>query len=153
MSRSSAQQWRRSSPARKISRVGRFDLGTGVALGFGVLASGCPHRGSGPGGGGPAGFAITYPDAAHATAKVGKRFYAKPEGRCNYDDGREARWTTTGVGVVSGELPPGLTLEDGVIGGVPTKPGDYQARIELRGVMCAGKSYESQTVDIGISVK
>ena len=122
---------------------------------FGLLASstGCPHRGSGAAGGGPAGFAITYPDAAHATATKGKHFDAKPEGRCNYDDGREARWTTTGASVVSGELPPGLTLEDGVIGGVPTKAGDYQARIELRGVMCAGKSYDVQTVDIGISVK
>jgi hypothetical protein len=135
--------------------VGRFDLGTGVLLAFGLLAgsTGCPHRGSGAGASGPSGFAITYPDAAHATAKVGTRFYAKPEGRCNYEDGREARWTTAGVSVASGELPPGLTLEDGVIGGVPTKAGDYQARIELRGVMCAGKSYETQTVDIGITVK
>jgi hypothetical protein len=135
--------------------VGRLDRGTRVVLSVGLLAglAGCPHRGSGAGGGGPAGFAITYPDAAHATAHAGKRFYAKPQGRCNYDDGREARWTMTGTHVASGELPPGLTLEDGVIGGVPTKAGSYQARLELLGVMCAGKSYDGQAVDIEITVK
>ncbi|HUS33646.1 MAG TPA: hypothetical protein VMZ53_34320 [Kofleriaceae bacterium] len=126
-----------------------------VVLAFGLLAgaAGCPHRGTSAGGGGPAGFAITYPDAAHATAKTGKRFYAKPEGRCNYDDGREARWTMTGTHLASGELPPGLTIEDGVIGGVPTAAGVYHARIELRGVMCAGKAYDEQGVDIEITVK
>ena len=133
--------------------MGRVDLGTGVLLGLLAGLAGCPHRGSGAGGGGPEGFAITYPDAAHATAKTGSHFYAKPEGRCNYDDGREARWTMTSTHVVSGELPPGLTIEDGVIGGVPTKAGTYEARIELRGVMCAGKPYDGQTVDIAITVK
>ena len=115
--------------------------------------TGCPHRGGDAGGGGPAGFSIAYPDAVHATAHVGKRFYAKPVGQCNYDDGREAHWSMTGAHVASGELPPGLTLEDGVIGGVPSKAGDYQAHIELSGVMCAGKSYDAQSVDIGITVK
>jgi len=158
MSRSSAQRWRRSSAARKIFSVGRSDLGTGVVLAFGLLvgSTGCPHRGSAAGGGGAAssgGFSITYPDAVNATGKVGKRFYAKPEARCVYDDGREARWTMTGANVGSGELPPGLTLEDGVIGGVPTKPGFYKARIELNGVVCAGKAFDAQSVDIGITVK
>jgi hypothetical protein len=138
--------------------VGRLDLGTRVILALGLLvgSAGCPHRGSGAGGGGggaPGGFSVTYPDAANATAKVGKRFYAKPEARCNYDDGREARWAISGANLGSGELPPGLTLEDGVIAGVPTKAGFYKARIELNGVMCAGKSYDAQTVDIGITVK
>jgi hypothetical protein len=123
-----------------------------LALGL-VSLAGCPHRGSGAGGAGPAGFSINYPDAVNATAKTGKRFYAKPEARCNYDDGREARWTMTGARVADGELPPGLTLEDGVVGGVPTKAGFYKARIELSGVMCAGKSYDVQSVDIGITVK
>lgn len=116
----------------------------------------CAHRGGGAGGGAgeeEAGFSLSYPDAVSATAKVGKRFYAKPVGRCHYDDGREARWTMTGAHVTSGELPPGLTLEDGVVGGVPTKAGSYQAHIELSGVMCAGKPYEGQAVDIGITVK
>ena len=33
--------------------------------------------------------------------------------------------------MTAGELPPGLTIEDGVIGGVPNKAGTYQATIEL----------------------
>jgi len=59
----------------------------------------------------------------------------------------------TGARIGSGELPPGLTLEDGVVGGVPTKAGFYKARIELAGVVCAGKSYDAQAVDIEITVK
>lgn len=119
-----------------------------------VGLAGCPHAGShsGAGGGGPVGFSIAYADA-NVTAHVGKHFNAKPEGHCNRDDGSEARWTMTGAHVGSGELPPGLTLEDGVIGGVPTKAGFFQAKIEFSGVMCAGKTYDAQSVDIGITVK
>ena len=87
------------------------------------------------------------------SAKSGKRFYAKPEGRCLYDNGREARWTIGGARVTTGELPPGLTLEDGVIGGVPTQAGTYRFHIEFSNVMCAGKPYEGQAVDVQITVK
>lgn len=96
---------------------------------------------------------MTYPDAAGATAKLGKRFYAKPIAHCRYQNGHDARWTMGGAKVVSGELPPGLTLEDGVVGGVPNKAGEYQARIELSNVECAGKPYTGQGADIHISVK
>jgi hypothetical protein len=58
-----------------------------------------------------------------------------------------------GAKVASGELPPGLTLEDGVIGGMPSKAGAYQARIELSNVICAGKPYEGQGADVHITVK
>ena len=117
-----------------------------------VGLAGCPHRGSGAGGGASSGgFSITY--HAATTAQLGKHFDAKPEGHCNYDNGTEARWTMTGAHVASGELPTGITLEDGVIGGVPTKAGSFHATIEFSGVMCAGKAYDKQTVDVGITVK
>lgn len=117
-----------------------------------VGLAGCPHRGSSAGGGGPSGgFSIGYHSAT--TATVGKHYGAKPEGHCTHDDGSEARWTMTGAHVSAGELPPGLTLEDGVIGGVPTKAGVYKATIEFTGVMCAGKAYDGQTIDIGITVR
>src|SRR5262245_40856426 len=107
------------------------------------------------GGGGDASFSIAYPDApaTGVSAKTGKRYYAKPEGRCLYENGREARWTMGGARVASGELPPGLTLEDGVIGGMPSKAGSYQAHIELSNVMCAGKAYQGQGADVHIDVK
>jgi len=124
-----------------------------------VFGAACA-RGSGAGGGGGGGgreasFSITYPDAppTGVSAKTGKRFYAKPEGRCLYENGREARWTMGGARVTTGELPPGLTLEDGVIGGVPSKAGTYSFHIEFSSVMCAGKSYEGQAVDVQITVK
>jgi len=112
----------------------------------------------GTGGGGSeeegnATFTVHYPDATGATAKIGKRFYAKPIARCLYENGREARWTMGGARVASGELPPGLTLEDGVIGGVPNKAGAYNAHIELSNVICAGKAYEGQGADVQITVK
>lgn len=119
-----------------------------------MLLAACPPRGGGAGGE-DATFAINYPDAppTGVSAKSGKRFYAKPEGRCLYDNGREARWTMGGARIGSGELPPGLTLEDGVIGGVPTTPGSYRATIEFSSVTCAGKPYEQQAVDVEITVK
>lgn len=122
-----------------------------------VLCAACargPSAGGG-GGGGDASFSITYPDAPPEgrAAKLGKRFYAKPAARCLYDNGNEARWTIGGARVTSGELPPGLTLEDGQIGGVPSKAGTYRFHIELSNVMCAGKPYEGQAVDGQITVK
>jgi hypothetical protein len=94
-------------------------------------------------------FAISYPDApaGGVRATLGKRFYARPVGRCFYDDGREARWTMTGARVEDGELPPGLALEEGVITETPSQAGTYRARIVFRGVSCAGRSYDEQAVD------
>lgn len=87
------------------------------------------------------------------TTKVGKRFYAKPAAQCFYDNGREANWRMTGASVTAGELPPGLTIEDGVIGGVPKQAGSFKATIELSEVTCAGKPYPGQAVDVQITVK
>ena len=98
-----------------------------------------------------ASFQVSYPNAAAARAKVGKPFYAKPEARCVYDNGREARWAITGAHVVSGELPPGVAIEDGALTGTPTKPGTYSARVQLSGVTCAGKPYPDQTADVTIT--
>lgn len=119
-----------------------------------VLCAACA-RGAGIGATGPPGFSITYPEAppTGVTIHRGKRYYAKPTAQCFYEYGREARWTMSGAQVTSGELPPGLTLEDGVIGGVPTTAGTYRATIELGNVTCAGKPYPGQTVDISITVK
>jgi hypothetical protein len=87
------------------------------------------------------------------TARLGKRFYAKPAAQCFHDNGREASWRMTGAHVASGELPPGLTLEDGVIGGVPKQKGTFKATVEFSDVTCAGKAAPGQTVDIVIHVK
>jgi hypothetical protein len=128
-----------------------------VALGVAALSllGACAHRGQDAGGMGTPGWSIRYPDA-EATSKaahVGKRFYAKPAGACFYENGHEARWTSGGVRVASGELPPGLTLEDGVIGGVPKSAGTFNAKIEFSDVNCAGKSLDTQSVDVVITVK
>ncbi len=103
----------------------------------------------------PGEFSVSYPDtgALSPNAKVGKRFHAAPAAKCFYDNGREARWTISRARLASGELPPGLAIEDGVIGGVPTTPGTFKATIELGNVMCAGKPYTGQTVDVLITVK
>jgi hypothetical protein len=120
-----------------------------------LVCASCAHGAAGGAGGGDATFSITYPDAppTGVTATRGKRFYAKPVGSCQYANGHEARWTIGGARVASGELPPGLTLEDGQIGGVPTQAGAYTFHIEFSNVMCAGKPYAGEAVDGQITVK
>ncbi len=122
-----------------------------------VLALVCAAcaRGAGGGGASSGAFSVRYPDAppTGVTAKVGKRFYAKPSAQCFYDNGREASWRMTGARVTAGELPPGLTLEDGVIGGTPKQAGSYQATIEFSEVTCAGKPHSGQVVDVQITVQ
>lgn len=122
-----------------------------ICLAFVIACGGA--RGTGGGAAGdepPGGFHVGYPDAVNATAKVGRRFYAKPVAQCVYDNGREAHWAITGAKIETGALPSGLTIEDGAITGTPTKPGDYTARIKLTGITCAGKPYPDQAVAVTI---
>ena len=97
-----------------------------------------------------AGFRLSYPDTA---AKVGTRFQLKPAATCNYADGRSARWTITGAHLESGELPPGLAIEDGAFSGLPTRAGTFTARIALSGVSCAGKPLADEHVDVTLTVR
>ncbi len=124
------------------------------ALALVVLLAGCAAPRS-PGGGGEVGFRVYYPDASAKglSAKVGKRMQAKPAAACNYPDGREARWANTGASVEQGALPPGLVLEDGAIGGVPTQPGSADLTVKFAGVTCAGKPQGDQHVAVTINVR
>ena len=112
-----------------------------------LVVAACVHAGGGSGGG----FSIAYPDAT--AGKVGKKYYAKAVGQCQYENGRDARWALTGARVASGELPPGLALEDGAFTGTPKQAGSYHAQIALSGVTCAGKPLADQTVDLSIDVR
>jgi hypothetical protein len=120
-----------------------------------AVSAGCPRGSAGGGQAATAGFSIRYPDAEALSknVKLGARFSAPPQALCTYDNGREARWTMSSAKIIKGDLPPGLTLEDGVIGGVPTKAGTFSATIELFNVVCAGKPYPGRTVDVLITVK
>src|SRR5690349_17040845 len=59
-------------------------------------------------------FRVMYPDEP---ARIGKHVQLKPSASCKYDDGRDARWATTGARLESGALPPGLAIEDAAIAG------------------------------------
>ena len=122
------------------------------ALGIALALAACPGP-KGPHG--EAGFHVFYPDAgAHGlTANVGKRMQAKPAAACTYPDGRDGRWANTGASVEQGALAPGLVLEDGAIGGVPTSAGSYQATIHFAGVTCAGKPQDDEHVAVTITVR
>jgi len=111
-----------------------------------LLVSACVHGG----GTSAASFRVFYPDTQ---TKVGKHFQAKPSAECKYDNGNDARWAATGARVQSGELPPGLAIEDAAIAGVPKKPGSYQVKLLVTGVMCAGKTLPDQEVDVAITVR
>jgi hypothetical protein len=110
----------------------------------------CGPRGGG--GSDTATFHVAYPDATTARTKVGARFYAKPAARCVREDGSDARWAIVGAHVTSGELPPGITIEDGALTGTPTKAGEYAATVSIGGVTCAGKPYPDQVADVHITV-
>jgi hypothetical protein len=96
------------------------------------------------------GFRVFYPEH---TAKVGGRFEVAPTATCKYDDGRDAHWATTGAHLESGELPPGIAIEDGALNGTPTKRGTFTARIAFAGVTCAGKQVSDQHVDVSVTVR
>jgi hypothetical protein len=96
------------------------------------------------------GFRVFYPDTQ---TKVGKHFQAKPSADCKYDNGNDARWAASGARVKSGELPPGLTIEDAAIAGVPKQAGSYQVKLVVTGVTCAGKELPDQEVDVAITVR
>src|SRR5512140_3289962 len=102
-----------------------------------------------PASGGTGGFRVFYPN--DDTALMKQRFQLHPSAECKYDNGHDARWTVGGWRVESGKLPPGLTLEDGAINGVPTETGNFTARILLTSVTCAGKPIADQHVDVKIS--
>ena len=114
-------------------------------LGVVILAA-CVHGA----GGGSVGFSIAYPAS---TGKVGTKLYAQPTAQCHYDNGRDARWAITGAHVASGELPPGVSIEDGALTGTPTKAGSYRARVTFSGVTCEGKAIADPTVDIAIMIR
>lgn len=109
----------------------------------------------GPGGGGDGGFRVFYPDAGTkgVRAKKGARLQASPAATCTYPDGREARWASSGARVEEGALAPGLVIEDGAIGGIPTETGSFAATIKFSGVTCAGKPQPDQHVKIAITVR
>lgn len=116
----------------------------------------CPKpKGPGGAGGDEGGFRVFYPDAETKglRAKKGARIQASPAAACMYPDGREARWASSGARVEEGALAPGLVIEDGAIGGIPTEPGAFTATIKFSGVTCAGKPQPDQHVKITITVR
>jgi hypothetical protein len=119
-----------------------------------VLLAACPPP---KGGTTPDGFRVTYPDAETPRGlvlKVGDRMQAKPAAQaCTGTDGGEGRWATTGARVTTGELPPGLVIEDGAIAGVPSKEGTYKATIRFSGVTCASAPTDDKLVHITIVVE
>jgi hypothetical protein len=104
------------------------------------------------------GFRVFYPDAENSprglVIKEGAHMQAKPAAQeCKGADGAEARWANTGARVTTGELPPGLIIEDGAIAGVPTKAGTFRATIRFSGVTCASTPSDDKLVHVTIVVE
>jgi hypothetical protein len=94
---------------------------------------------------------VFYPDSdAGLKGKVGKHFSAKPTARCTHI-GNEARWAMTGA-THDSPLPPGLTLEDGQIAGVPKQAGTFSVHLVFHGLTCASKPFPDQAVDLTITI-
>lgn len=110
-----------------------------------LLVVACTPAGSQDAGG----FRVFYPDTR---LRPNRRVELKPSAECHYDNGHDARWTMTGARIVTGDLPPGLTIEDGAIVGAPKQPGAYKATIQLTGLTCAGKAQPDETLDVDFAV-
>lgn len=126
-----------------------------LALASIVLLAACPPPKPGTM---ATGFRVFYPDAENSprglVVKLGEHMQAKPAAQnCTGADGGEGRWTNTGTKVTTGELPPGLVIEDGAIAGVPTKEGTYKATIRFSGVTCATQPTDDKLVHITIVVQ
>jgi hypothetical protein len=94
---------------------------------------------------------VFYPDAeAGLKGKVGKRFSAKPTAHCAHL-GSEARWAMTGA-THDQPMPPGLTLEDGQVAGVPKQAGTFSLHIVFHGLSCASRPFPDQAVDLTITI-
>jgi len=122
---------------------------------FVAACAGAKSGSSGGAEGGAATFKVFYPDqpADGFKIKVGKRFAIKPVATCTYETGRDARWSMTGARLDGGELPEGVTIEDGVIAGVPKAAGTWTLKVKFSGVTCAGKQEEAVVVDVIVTAK
>jgi hypothetical protein len=118
-----------------------------------VFVLACAGTRGGSAGDDSATFSVFYPDAPATgfRATVGKRFYVKPVASCVYGNGRDARWSMTGARIETGELPPGFTIEDGAIAGVPKQAGTWSVKVKFSGVTCAGQAHDPQLVDVMIT--
>jgi hypothetical protein len=74
-------------------------------------------------------------------------------GSCRIEDGTESKWTIADMHVASGELPPGLMLEDGSLSGSPTTAGTYKADLVFTGIRCAGRPIHDYRVELTINVR
>lgn len=119
-----------------------------------LVLSACPPPKTGST---PTSFRVFYPDAETTrglVVRVGERIQAKPAAQdCKGTDGIEARWATTGARVTTGELPPGIVIEDGALAGVATTPGTYQVTIRFSGVTCASAPTDDKLVHLTIIVE
>ena len=55
--------------------------------------------------------------------------------------------------VVSGSLPPGLTISDSFIQGTPTQPGTWTATIRISNLKCNEKAYPDADVRVNFYIE
>ena len=79
--------------------------------------------------------------------KAGYHMVAEANARCG------GSWQANRVSLASGSLPPGLRLSGYRIEGTPESPGRWQAWITYAGLVCRGRSYPDQTVNVDLTVE
>jgi len=62
-------------------------------------------------------------------------------------------WTKSGVKLVRGTLPPGLTRSDSIIQGTPTQPGEWYVILRFIKPTCNGKTYPDMDVGVHFSIE
>jgi hypothetical protein len=99
----------------------------------------------------PAGlYRVTIP-SGDLNAEVGYPFNAYAGGECESDNYRET-WTYN-LYTTSAKLPPGLTLDNNGVHGIPTERGTWIFHLYLTGSSCNGVRYDDHDSEVRIHVK
>jgi len=83
----------------------------------------------------------------NSNGKVGHHINVKPTAVC------EQTWGYSAANLISPELPPGTSLNHGVLGGTPSQPGSWELKIRFIGLHCGGVSHPDYTGLIQTTIK
>jgi len=81
------------------------------------------------------------------SGKVGHHMVASAFATCGES------WSDSGVKMIRGSLPPGLTRNGSTIQGTPTQPGNWSVTIRFIKPTCRGKTYPDKDIRVNFHIE